>query len=169
LTSLENIKRIILDCIETLYTHDEFLFQQNEGRGVCERCLTFRFAHYLQLACPDYFVDCDFNACCENGVARRGKQITNPDGTETGRYVDIIIHKRTMRSGNDFICFEVKKASNRHHDLYMQDQRKLRQLTNEYGYSYGFHLILGSTRQETRCTIFDRNGEQIAWEVGCGE
>lgn len=167
--SLAQIKEIIKGCLGRLYEDDEFLFRRNNGKGVCERSLVFRFAHYLQNEVADFFVDCDFNSSFEHyidrqgnftGRERNGKPIPNVDGTVTKRFVDIIVHRRDYNTHNDFICFEIKKWNNNSASEREKDLNNLRVLTSEYGYRFGFHLVLGKRRKNIRWTIF-RNGQPI--------
>lgn len=160
--SIEEIKSKIKQCLETLYQNDYILFERNDGKGLCERCIVFRFAHYLQNAFSDYFVDCDFNSSVsDNGQNVSAKPITNPDKTtSTYRFVDIIVHRRTFCEGNDFICFEIKKWNNSKRQDIEKDKNNLKVLTSEYGYQYGFYLILGKTINETKWEIF-QNGESL--------
>jgi hypothetical protein len=88
------------------------------------------------------------------------KQITNPDGSSTGRYVDIIIHKRALPPNTDFICFEVKKWNNRNSKAEHKDKNNLRDLTSVYGYKYGFYLELGREKEGTNWTVF-QNGSVL--------
>jgi hypothetical protein len=152
--TLEGIKEKVRQCLRTLYDRDAMLFERNSGRGVCERCLVFRFAMYLQEVFPEFFVDCDYNSAVENGRDLRGKPITNRDGTTTKRFVDIIVHKRRTVGQSDFICFEIKKWNNNCQQDSMKDRNNLRVLTSEYRYQYGFHLVLGRTLQTAKWTIF---------------
>jgi len=113
-------------------------------------------------------VDCDFNSSWERTYAeegilgetreRSGKSIRNPDGSETKRFIDIIIHQRNLIQGNDFICLEIKKWNNS--AGIEKDINNLKRLTSDYGYRYGFHLILGKTRNKTRWSIF-QDGQKI--------
>lgn len=158
--SLGEIKEKIRNCLEKLYEEDAVLFDRNNGRGLCERCLVFRFGIYLQQAFPDYFVDCDFNSSQINGRAESGKPITNLDGTSTKRFVDIIIHRRNFPQNNDFICFEIKKWNNNTSRTRAKDLNILRGLTSEYGYRYGFYIILGKKKRKTQWAVF-QNGNII--------
>ena len=164
--SLEEIKTKIHFCLARLYADDATLFTRNSGIGLCERCLVFRFALYLQREFPNYFVDCDFNSSCafthgptggctvERDI--HGKVITNADGTKTKRFVDIIVHKRTFEPGTDFICFEFKKWNNCRPAHLEKDRNTLHQLTTEYGYHYGFLVILGQTLEQAQWQVFSR-------------
>lgn len=159
--NLQEIKDKINICLQRLYRDDVILFERNQGKGLCERCIVFRFALYLQEMFPDYFVDCDFNSSSINGNAVSAKPITNIGGrTTTNRFVDIIIHSRSFGRKNDFICFEVKKWNNYDKKAVEKDKNNLKVLTSEYGYEYGFYLILAKTREKTRGVIF-QNGRPI--------
>ena len=170
-SSLDEIKAVVRNCLNELYDRDAPLFQRNKKKGICERCIVFRFAHYLQnLLRNSFFVDCDFNSSFvglfdEHGhfVARErgGKEIRNPDGTLTKRFVDIIVHKRNYTiPTNDLICFELKKWDNDSLRELKKDINNLKQLTSTYGYLYGFHLIFGQTRDSSKWTIF-QHGQAI--------
>lgn len=155
--SLKDIKEKIRTCVRKLYEDDAILFERNNGKGLCERCLVFRLGIYLQEIFQNYFVDCDFNSAQVSGRAETGKPINNTDGTTTKRFVDIILHKRTFDQNNDFICFEIKKWNSRNSQASEKDQNNLKVLTREYGYHYGFHMILGKNMKNTEWTIF-KNG-----------
>jgi hypothetical protein len=158
--NIKEIKNKIKQCLEKLYQNDSLLFVENNNKGLCERCIVFRFALYLQKKFPNYFIDCDFNSAIANGRNITCKPITNPDGTTTGRFIDIIIHKRTSVRFNDFICFEIKKWNNKSRESTEKDKNNLKGLTSEYGYKYGFYLILGRTKEKTKWIVF-RNGAPL--------
>lgn len=171
-SSLDEIKNLVKETISQLYEIDYFLFERNMRKGVCERSIVFRFAHYLQIKIPDFFVDCDFNSSFEGyinpdgqviGRERQGKLIENLDGTVTKRFVDIIVHKRDFRTINDFICFEIKKWNNTNVDDIRKDINNLRVLTSKYGYIYGFHISFHREKEKTKWTIF-QNGTYIERE-----
>ena len=158
--SLVEIKNKIKTCLQKLYQNDSILFERNKGKGLCERCVVFRFALYLQEEFSSYFVDCDFNSASVNGWPVSGKPITNLDQTSTKRFIDIIVHRRTFNQFSDFICFEIKKWNNNDRKTSAKDKNNLRILTSEYGYRYGFYLMLGKTREKTKWDIF-QNGESL--------
>ena len=165
-SSLPEIINFINLRLDELYERDAILFE----RDLCERCLGFRFAHYLQSNLDNFNVDCDYN--------RSHKYEPNPDGTvsivaikgkfdidEKGMYIDIIVHERAGFEGgieNGFICFELKKSNN--YDR-AKDISKLMLLTrfdkHGYGYKYGFHLILGRNREEVEIHVY-QNGEKLS-------
>lgn len=169
-SSLDDIKAVVRDCLQELYETDVSLFQRKKQKGMSERCLVFRFAHYLQNKLGNsFFVDCDFNSSFVghfdvngNFVAREraGKQIQNPDGTLTKRLIDIIVHKRDAMPTNDFICFEFKQWYRGTLSALEKDKNNLKQLTSTYGYLYGFHIIFGQIRNSSKWTIF-QNGQEI--------
>lgn len=154
---LEKIKYKIKKCLVRLYRENPNLFDRNNSNGLCERCLVFRFGLYLQGEFLDYFVDCDFNSSFVNGSPTGGKQIANSDGSKTKRFVDIIVHQRKAPPNTDFICFEIKKWNNRNAKAAKKDMNNLVGLTSEFGYQYGFYLILGRNLRETKWIIFHRN------------
>jgi len=157
--SLEKIKEVIRCCLRQLYYKDHILFQRNKGKGLCERCIVFRFGLYLQEALPAFFVDCDFNSASVGRREVHGKPIENQDGrTTTNRYVDIIVHGRTGNPRDDFICFEIKKWNNYNNSAFKKDVNNLGILTDRYGYKYGFYLILGKILSKTKWIIF-QNGD----------
>lgn len=163
LSAFELIKQKIISSLEKLYVADITLFNRNEGRGVSERCLVFRFAHYLQTEFPNYFVDCDFNSSFIGTTQQSGKPIQNPDGTFTKRFIDIIVHQRNFNSGsgiyNDFICFELKKWNNKKQSELEKDYNNLSVLTTDYGYKYGFHIILGKSIETSIITVYGGRNE----------
>ncbi len=173
---LQNVTAVVRSCLSKLYEADSFLFKRNDGKGVCERCLVFRFAHYLQDELPEYYVDCDFNssAVVERSASgqlvvaeRPRKEITNPDGTITGRYIDVIVHKRDYQTENDYICFEFKKWHNRK-DI-EKDVNNLKQLTSRYLYKLGFLLIFGRVLEKTKWTIFKDGRELVQDQLVYGD
>lgn len=169
---LDELKGIIIVCITRLYENDKILFQRNRGNGVCERSLVFRFAHYLQNELSatnrfsNLFVDCDFNSSYEltsdsNWRESDGKPIPNLDGSSTRRFIDVIIHKRDNHREHNIICFEIKKWNNNRRKEKEKDINNLIKMTTDYGYSFGFRLILGKRKEQTNWTIF-REGYDIA-------
>ena len=158
-TTLLEVKSKVISVLQKLYRNDAILFERNNRKGLCERALVFRFWLYLPRAFPDYFVDCDFNSHSRDGRTFSGKPIPNRDGTTTDRFVDIIVHKRGLSGlDSDFICFEIKKWNNTNTKAAEKDQNNLRILTSEYGYKYGFYLILGRSLNSTQWAIYGRNG-----------
>jgi len=167
---LEEVRNMINKCLNRLYEKDSELFKRNGGRGISERGFVFRFAHYLQQEMekeyhPGYFVDCDYNSTAVTGrngkIARKsGKNIPNSVGEETKRFIDIIVHKRTVNREENLICFEVKKWNNYNRRAREKDINNLKQLTSAYyDYKYGFHLILGRNRNSVKCTVFEEGKE----------
>ena len=166
-SSLTEIKTVIKECLNDVYTTDSDILERNNGKGVCERSIVFRLAYYLQNKIPDFFVDCDFNSSYhghfENGdliwQQRQGKPIENQDGTTTERFVDIIIHKRHNFQNNesntsDFLCFEIKKWNNYDKAQIEKDKNNLCIMTSRYGYVYGFFISIHKVKTKTSWTIF---------------
>lgn len=164
-SSLPDIKSVIQSCISLLYSESEReLFERNNGKGLCERAIVFRFAYYLQKTIENFYVDCDFNSSYpENGNNRSqpqpGKPIRNENGTKTGRFVDIIIHKRGNFENNEpntsnFLCLEIKKWNNHNKKQIEKDKNNLKALTTTYGYRYGFYLSIHKIKKKTKWTIY---------------
>jgi hypothetical protein len=174
-SSLDETKGLVKKCLSQLYAEDTFILERNNGKGVCERSIVFRFAHYLQNGIPNYFVDCDFNSSFENyidsrgntaGRERHGKPIENEDGSVTKRFVDIIVHKRdySTRTQNDLVCFEIKKWNNTNPGEINKDKNNLRVMTSRYGYIYGFYISIHKVKTKTQWIIF-RNGRPLGQEA----
>jgi len=172
-STLDEIKALVRECLSILYTEDKFILERNSGKGVCERCIVFRFAHYLQNKIPDYFVDCDFNSSFKyyrdsrgttTGRERHGKPIENEDGSVTERFVDIIVHKRDYNTQNDLICFEIKKWNNGNSKEINKDKNNLRVMTSRYGYIYGFYISIHRIKAKAKWVIFE-DGEPLGQEA----
>lgn len=170
------IREILIDCLVRLYEDDVDLFTRNSGRGLAERCIVFRLAHYLQREITlrnnlnEYLVDCDFNSSFAGNQQQDGKEIVNPDGTTTKRFVDIIVHRRAEDANSDFVCFEIKKWNNKTQEAMGKDRNNLRVLTTVYGYDYGFHIILGKHLVQTKIKVYIRNNnatDYLDWDDLC--
>lgn len=112
---------------------------------VCERCLMFRLAYYLQQEFPDYSVDCELN---KMGVGDYKSECKIEPIMDNGRlkgkkmYADIVIHKRGLSSENKF-CIELK-VNRRNIEA---DFTRLKNMTNLTGfliehtrYTYAYQL-----------------------------
>lgn len=159
---LDTYLKYIHSCLGYLYQNEYSLFDND----LCERCITFRFAHFLQnifdknLDGNKYFVDCDYNSsfyCDERRsqwVKRTGKPIEEQNsGKLIKRFVDIIVHQRKYEQPSDLICFEIKKWNNCTKEGIHKDINNLEQLTSKYGYSFGFHLIFGQKIEKTKLRV----------------
>lgn len=167
-TNLARYKQYIANCLMNLYKNESVLFEDD----LCERCMTFRFAHHLQKELDlnegnEYYVDCDYNSSSYYDGKKRewkkrdGKPIQNQvDGEIKKRFIDIIIHKRICGWGSDLICFEIKKWNNCTIQGIEKDENNLKVLTEYYGYEFGFHLLFGKEEMDTQLAIF-HNGQKI--------
>ncbi|MFY9299892.1 MAG: hypothetical protein WAO91_01710 [Candidatus Nitrosotenuis sp.] len=170
-SSLDEIKELVKYCLNQLYSTDAELFRRNNGEGISERSIGFRFAHYLQNKIKDdFFVDCDFNSSDRGNNDTAGKPIPDPEGGETGRFIDIIVHKRELGKENNLVCFEIKKWKERWDDRYRdaieKDRNNLHELTlkeGRYGYRYGFHILIRKDGAQSKWTIYE-NGDPIPSE-----
>jgi len=163
--SQEEIFELVRKCLSRLYHDDGVLFRRNSGEALGERCLVFRFAYHLQNEIDDYYVDCDYNSSFQLELGPDGRQkvteipekdIDDPNGTSRRRYVDIIVHRREYSFDTDFFCFEVKKWNNHDREGEKKDLNNLDRMTSDYRYQYGFHVILGKTKNQTIWTVFSR-------------
>jgi hypothetical protein len=156
----------IKSSLDFLYVNEKVLFDND----LCERCLVFRFANYLQIKFNNeyrndkIFVDCDYNSSCyfdessKRWERRSGKPIFDQrTGKIKKRFIDIIVHKRESNDESDLICFEVKKWNNCTVEGVKKDQNNLIVLTSHYSYLFGFHLILGKIKEEVRLNVFSQN------------
>ncbi len=161
------IKGKIKDSIVRLYNEDEQLFKSN----VCERCLMFRLAHYLQLEFSEYSVDCEFN---KMGIGENKKHLkVEPIDRGSGlkkMFADIIIHKRNTIKGN-LVCIEIKHTK-RHVD---NDIKRLRMMTNprgffhdnveyHYDYKWGFFIFLPNNKNRVQIRTFRCGNEAVPSE-----
>lgn len=156
--------------INKLYSSsgDKYLFDCN----VCERCLMFRLAHYLQLEFSDYFVDCEFNKMGFNGYKSDCKVEPARNGVGTKiMYADIIVHKRDSNTENNLLCIELKIDKN---DI-LDDFDRLKNMTNQegfisemtnyvYGYKLGVSAYLPVDKDNLEMKYFN-NGEEINEQV----
>lgn len=161
----EFLRKYIQPILKILYTRDALLFEHD----LSERCIAFRFAHYLQnkfdeLKEYDVYVDCDYNSHIkfEDGAWHRyhGKPLMNRDGDDaTGRFIDIIVHRRHENKNpeywSDLICFELKKWNNQSNERNNKDLNNLQHLTLDYGYRYGFHIVFGKTKENVSVEVFE--------------
>lgn len=171
-SSLNEIKDLVKRCLDKVYLEEGRIFEKNNGRGVCERMIVFRFAYYLQSEFLDpqsklqnWFVDCDYNSSFENGQERSGKQVVGPHESPKNSFPDVIVHKR-MNDGSDLICFEIKKWNNYDKEGIKKDENNLAYMTSDSGYNYvyGFYIKIHKQREKTKMTIFESgtpiNGEK---------
>lgn len=148
----------VAEAFRLVYKNDKFLIEN----GLCERCIMFRFAHYLADLYPDYDVDCEYNRHKYDV-----KRIIGGDNI----FPDIIIHKRGTDSEN-FAVIELKNETNISDDGRKTDKTKLQALTKSYndgekdslynyGYKFGLAIKVCENLQETMNSIVVyRQGEK---------
>ncbi len=152
----------IRDCVDKLYREDSYLFQH----ALCERCIMFRFAHYLQNEFSGYFVDCEFNKNAFEGQPPSSKVMQNEDGELKKIYTDIIIHRRNSRTEDQLLCLEMKLRKR----AWNSDFKRLEKMTNEGGftnngiqyvfdYDFGVFLFLPKDQQKSEIHLFINGGE----------
>lgn len=169
---LDNIEQKINNALDILYEKDDYLIRN----GLCERCICHKFAIYLEQQSfgEGYFVDCEYNraySLANGGV--RTKKITSKNGNS----VDIVITKRNDNVDDDLVCFETKKCNNKKDGVFELDREKLSILVGNklpvdiknktktfltddddnrycFNYKYGFFIIFGENREETKVEVY---------------
>lgn len=161
MSRLEVIK-IIKRLVNKLYDDDQYLFESE----VCERCLMFRLAHYLQTEFSEYFIDCEFNKLGFNEHKHFDKVILNLKGNLKNMYADIIVHKRNSKIKDNFICLEIKRTKRwLDNDLvrlgYMTRRGGFVYGDMRYVYSYdlGVSLYLPKNKDKSEIRIFEDGKE----------
>ena len=166
MNDIRTVKQKIKECIDKLYCDDKYLFDCD----VCERCLMFRLAYYLQNKFTNYFVDCEFDKMGIGENRRDSKVEPNREGSALKRmYADIIIYKRSERTEDNFICIEIKRTKNHISD----DVKRLKNMTNQngfyventsnpylYAYDFGFSIYLPENKREYKIRSF-QNGQEV--------
>ena len=159
----DTVIKIIKNCIDKLYNKDRYLFDCN----VCERCLMFRLAHYLQINLTDYFVDCEFNKMGFYEYKHESKVEPTRQGKELKKmYADIVVHKRNSNIKDNFICLEIKRTKR----WINNDFERLKNMTRRngflykminyiYAYDYGFSILLPKNKKNSEIKIFE-DGEE---------
>lgn len=159
------VKQKINSCVDKIYSKDKYLFDCK----VCERCLMFRLAYYLQAEFPDYFVDCEFNKMGFNEYKHEYKVEPTRQGSDLKKmYADIIVHKRNSDARDNFICLEIKRTKNGLDN----DLERLKIMTNQngfrykgdnykYAYDYGFSIRLPKSKDKSEIRIFEDGKETL--------
>ena len=160
--NFESLKGVVEKALREFYENDSLLFNYTTTAS-SERSMVFRIGHYMQNAINKnelyngLIIDCEYNRH-GNNVKQIKKEKILPD---------LILHKRKNdRSKNDesnILIMEFKKyvkKSNRG-DGWINDLEKLKYLTNkkyEYGYRYGFHVVLKN--EEAEISVYNNGEEQ---------
>ena len=126
----------IAQALDALLEHDEYLFRVDAN----ERSLTHRFGMYLQIALPDWHVDCEYN---RNGpdpkrivLGERLVDIADTDGKTA--YPDVIVHIR--ETDKNYLVIEFKKTSSRAGDD--DDFAKLDAYKHDRRLRYAFSIFV---------------------------
>lgn len=155
------------NCVDVLYEKDRYLFDCK----VCERCLMFRLAYYLQAEFKEYYVDCEFNKLGFDGNKQFNKVEVTLEGELKDMYADIIIHKRNSMIKDNFICIELKRTKRRINN----DIVRLAHMTRKegfvygdtkyvYSYSLGFLIYLPKNKRDSEIKIFEK-GKEINYNI----
>ena len=149
--SEQELISIINNALKRLYKEDEGLIKKD----LCERCLVHRLAFYLQVSFPTYFVDCEFNKSFYEDTVHK-KILSNINGN----YVDIIVQRRSNNYGENLLCLEIKKSSNKRDRDKDRENLTILTATDRFVYLLGFYVILGKTYQDTKIELY-HNGNFI--------
>jgi hypothetical protein len=143
----------IVQALDALLEHDEHLFRVDAN----ERSLTHRFGMYLQVALPNWDVDCEYN---RNGpdpkrivLGERLVDIVDTDGKTA--YPDVIAHVRD--TDRNYLVLEFKKTSNRagdHDDFAKLDAYK-HDPRLRYAFAIFIELQVGERPGVSRAVWFD--------------
>jgi len=158
-----SVVQIIADCIAGVYSEDKYLFDCK----ICERCLMYRFAYYLQNKFLTYYVDCEFNKMGFHNHKHRDKVMTDEETNSLKRmYTDIIVHKRNSDTSDNFICIEIKRTKRgiekdilRLKKMTLQSGFRYQNVNYVYAYNYGFLLYLPKDKANNETKVFE-NGEE---------
>ncbi|HZK12369.1 MAG TPA: hypothetical protein VFD10_08530 [Atribacterota bacterium] len=141
----KDIRKLIERAYRMLIEKDGYLLKVDAN----ERSITHRLAIYLEVAFPEYDIDCEYNRDGFNSKRLIGykKQIDSDDTSGTTVYPDIIIHHRGEKC--NFIVIEAKKLSNTDDS----DKEKLDIYKSEllYKYAYFVKFPVGEDFKNYKC------------------
>jgi hypothetical protein len=152
----------IAECVDRLYENEKALFERN----LCERCLMFRLAYYLQKEFPDHFVDCEFNKVLVSD-SNTDKMIFGELDKRIGKmYTDIVVHKRDSNGKGNLVCMEIKRTKKG----IESDIERLKMMTSNsgieymgkryiYAYDYGFFIYLSHDKYKHVVRLFNKGLE----------
>lgn len=137
---------LLSKALDLLYSNDQYLISNEASQYVGERCIAHKLGGYLSNLISEYDVDCEFNRDLDTVKKMGGHKIIP----------DIIIHKRGNNDDN-LIVIEVKPWWNDKREGFINDEKKLKYLTNcnnQYRYKYGLSLIINQYREDAKVKIF---------------
>ncbi len=145
------IRDAVQRALDRLTQEDAHLFSVN----VCERCLTFRLALYLQSEFPDWRVDCEYNRDGrfpkQLSEVKRQRRLHDPTSrTEGDVYPDIIVHHRGPE-GPNLLAIEAKRECDLTKKEIAFDYVKLRGYRDELAYQCVAFIIFGSDPHGPYC------------------
>jgi len=146
--NIDEIKRRIEYCIDTIYINDSDLFIRNNY----EVTISTKLAQYLFVEFRNYDVDCEYNKHFD------GRKIVEELDAEVRP--DIVIHKRGIDKDN-LVCIEIKKEQNSSNRGY--DYQKIEMLTKLYGkfkYKLGVFIDFAVNKEDLRIVYFENGIEQ---------
>jgi hypothetical protein len=120
--------------LDHLLEKDGYLLETDAN----ERCITHKFAEYLQLVFPGWDVDCEYNRDGHEPkrLPRQTRTVRSDNEHARTVFPDIIVHHRETR--DNLLVIEAKKSSNPRGDD--GDRGKLRGIKSEFGYSFALFV-----------------------------
>jgi len=151
----KDIRKLIERAYQILIEKDGYLLKVNAN----ERSITHRLAIYLEVAFPEYDIDCEYN---RDGLDPKKlidfkKEIDSDDTNGTTVFPDIIIHRRGKR--DNFIVIEAKKTSSRDNT----DKEKLVTYKEDLSYKHAYFVRfpIGEDFKNYKCSSFEKYIEEM--------
>lgn len=135
------IEEIVEAAVARLVRNDLLLLQQD----VNERSVSHKLAEYLQLALPEWHVDCEYNRDHDLTKQLRYSSSCEPANSLKARtvYPDIVVHRRN--TNHNLLVIEMKKEANIVDDDKAKDENKLRAFVGEpFRYQHGLFIAFGT-------------------------
>ena len=155
---IEMLLEVIKKAIKEFYNKEIFLIEN----GVCERCVMYKFAQYLQeelkkyKSFEKYDLDCEYN--------RNKHKPKKTRRFKKGTYPDIIIHKRGENDNNLAIieCKMRRESWKREKGDIVKDKEKIEDFTdhNQYAFNCGIILIFKDKSVEYKVKKLYREWEK---------
>ena len=130
----------IVDAAVARLVRNDFLLLEKD---VNERSVSHKLAEYLQLALPEWHVDCEYNR--NHNLTKQLEYLLPSDPQPIGSlkartvYPDIVVHRRN--TNHNLLVIEVKKEANIEGDDEAKDKNKLKAFVKEpFCYQHGLFI-----------------------------
>lgn len=128
----------VAQALSNLLAKDNYLLAEDLN----ERCITCRFAMYLQQELPYWNVDCEYN----RDGNRPKKPCPDSENEKAKIFIpDVIVHKRGHK-GPNYLVMEFKKSANSAGREY--DRRKLCCYKKSFDYAYALFIEVDTSGQK---------------------